>query len=515
DDIAIIGVAGRYPQAPDLHRLWLNLRAGRDCVTEVPASRWDHARFFDPSRRAPGKTYARRGGFLDGVDRFDPLFFNISPREAEVMEPQERLFLECAYEAVEDAGYTPRELGRAGVGVFAGVMYEEYQLFAAQMLERGRPVVVSASPAAIPNRVSFFCNFTGPSVAVDTMCSSSLTAIHLACRSLLAGECGAAVAGGVNVSIHPAKYLMLGQGGFASSTGRCMSFGEGGDGYVPGEGVGAVVLKRLRRAEADGDHVYAVIKATGVNHGGRTNGFTVPSVAAQAEVIAGALRRGGVGAETVSYVEAHGTGTALGDPVEIAGLAKAFGGGGRGRRCAVGSIKSNIGHCESAAGVAGVTKVLLQMRHGELAPSLHSGELNRRIDFAATPFYVQRELAEWRRSRDESGGREWPRRAGVSSFGAGGSNAHVILEEYAGGAEQGGGGGGGPVLVLASGRKEEQLREWVRRLRERVERGEYGEGDLERIGYTSQVGREALEARLGVVAGSLEELRRKLSAFLN
>jgi polyketide synthase PksN len=228
--------------------------------------------------------YSKWGGFIDGVDKFDPLFFNISPREAETMEPQERLFLECVHSVIEDAGYTRdslreykgHELG-GNVGVFVGVTYEEYQLLGAQSTALGKPYALAGSPASIANRVSYFYNFHGPSMAVDTMCSSSLTAVHLACQSLIQGGCKLAIAGGVNVSIHPNKYLMLSQGKFLSSKGRCESFGMGGDGYVPGEGVGAVLLKPLSKAIEDKDQIYGVIKASVINHGGKTNGYTVPN----------------------------------------------------------------------------------------------------------------------------------------------------------------------------------------------------------------------------------------------
>src|SRR5437762_9332544 len=242
------------------------------------------------------------------------------------MDPQERLFLECAFATLEDAGSTREELSvyHGNVGVFVGVMYEEYQLFGAQAQIQGRPVAVAGSPSWVANRVSYFCNFHGPSMAVDTMCSSSLTAIHLACQSIQHGDCQLAIAGGVNVSIHPNKYLFLGQGKFVSSLGHCESFGQGADGYVPSEGVGAVLLKPLAQAELDGDHIYAVIKATAVNHGGKTNGYTVPNPHAQTEVIGRALKQAGIDPRTISYIEAHGTGTVLGDPIEMAGLTRAF-----------------------------------------------------------------------------------------------------------------------------------------------------------------------------------------------
>ncbi|MEL7148480.1 MAG: beta-ketoacyl synthase N-terminal-like domain-containing protein, partial [Bacteroidota bacterium] len=322
-DIAIVGVSGSYPQARDLKTFWEVLKTGKNCVTEIPESRWDHSQFYDPDRNKWGKTNGKWGGFLDGIDEFDPRFFSISAREAEALDPQERLFLQCAYETLEDAGYTRNALGydqSSRVGVYVGVMNEEYQLFGAQETIQGRPTVLSGNAASIANRVSYFCNFNGPSIALNTMCSSSLTTIHLACQSLILGECDAAIAGGVNVTVHPNKYMALGYGNFLSSKGLCESFGSEGDGYVPGEGVGAVMLKPLAKAIADNDHVYGVIKGTAINHGGKTNGYTVPNPKAQGNVIASALKRAAFEPNTISYVEAHGTGTSLisiGSPNEV------------------------------------------------------------------------------------------------------------------------------------------------------------------------------------------------------
>ncbi|GGR19850.1 hypothetical protein GCM10010219_25800 [Streptomyces netropsis] len=525
-DIAIVGLAGRYPQARDVAEFWENLAAGRDSVTEIPESRWDHGQFFDPRKDAVGKAYSRWGGFLDGAYDFDPLFFNISPREAEIMDPQERLFLQCVHETLEDAGYTrggPKS--RTGnvldgrVGVFVGVMYEEYQLFGAQNQVLGGASAVAGSSASIANRVSHVCGFHGPSMSIDTMCSSSLTAVHLACQSIKCGESEVAIAGGVNLSLHPNKYLLLSQGKFASSDGRCRSFGAGGDGYVPGEGVGAVLLKPLARAIADGDRIYGVIKGTSVNHGGGAGGYTVPNPKAQSEVIGRALETAGVGAREVSYIEAHGTGTALGDPIEITGLSNAFREHtGDKQFCAIGSVKSNIGHAESASGIAGITKVLLQMRHGKLAPSLHAETLNPHIDFADTPFVVQRELADWDRPVLPGGGTgaTSPRVAGVSSFGAGGSNAHVVLAEYVPDGDE----DGSPVdpalgaVVPLSARTEDGLRAQAENLLEWLERPENAAVGLADVAYTLQVGREAMEERLGVLAASVADLVAGLRGFL-
>ena len=330
-----------------------------------------------------------------------------------MMDPQERLFLEVAWHALEDAGWTRRDLARArraefsaNVGVFAGVTSNPYALL-------GHPGGGHAAPTSLPwslaNRVSYLFNFNGPSLPVDTACSSSLTAIHLAVQAIRRGECQQAIAGGVNLYLHPSKFSHLSLMQMLSRDGRCRAFGAGADGFVPGEGCGVVLLKPLALALADGDRIHGVIRATAVNHGGRTNGYTVPSPAAQAELVGRALREGGVEPATVSCVEAHGTGTALGDPVEVEGLTRAFTGGRPATPwCALGSVKTNIGHLESAAGIAGLTKVLLQFRHRELAPSLHATPPNPRIDFAATPFRVPHQAEPW-----VSAG---PRRAPTQAF---------------------------------------------------------------------------------------------------
>ena len=528
-DIAIVGVSGRYPGAKNLREFWKNLKEGKDCIIEIPPKRWDHNLYFDEDKNKPGKTYSKWGGFLDDVACFDPFFFNISSREAAFIDPQERLFLECVYAAIEDAGYTRAALGKrksfgsdGGVGVYVGVMYEEYQLYGAQEQALGRPLVLSGSPASIANRVSYFCNFHGPSMAIDTMCSSSLTAIHLACKDLRSGECEAAIAGGVNVSIHPNKYLALGAGKFVSSKGRCESFGQGGDGYVPGEGVGAVLLKPLSKAVVDGDHIYGIIKGTALNHGGKTNGYTVPNPFAQAGVIGRAFQEAGINPRMISYIEAHGTGTSLGDPIEISGLSKTFQAYTSDKKfCAIGSAKSNIGHCESAAGIAGVTKVLLQLKYRQLAPSLHSETLNPNIDFAQTPFVVQQTLEDWKRPIMEVEGevKEFPRIAGVSSFGAGGSNAHLVIEEYiplqeALTVQTSENNPPNSVIIVLSAKDKERLNEQVQRLLAVIKEDELDNPVLPDLAYTLQVGREAMEERLALIVDSLTELEEKLRQFI-
>ncbi|KAF1007425.1 MAG: Polyketide synthase PksL [Luteibacter sp.] len=512
EPIAIIGMSGRYPGSRDIAGFWNNLRDGVDCVVEVPADRWDWRDYYSEDRTAAGRHYSRWGGFIEGIDEFDPQFFHIAPREARFLDPQERMFLQHAWMAVEDAGHTRASLRGDGedagqVGVYVGVMYSEYQLLGLRASPESLRMGFAGNVASIANRVSYVLDLHGPSMTVDTMCSSSLTAIHVACQDLRAGRTRMAIAGGVNLTVHPQKYLMLSAGQFISSEGHCQSFGEGGDGYIPGEGVGAVVLKRLSDAERDGDVIHGVIRGSALNHGGRTNGYTIPNPQAQAAAIGRALAEAGVDARRVSYVEAHGTGTKLGDPIEIAALSRAFGAHTSERGfCLLGSAKSNIGHCEAAAGIAGLTKVLLQMRHRQVVPSLHSSRLNPHIDFDAGPFTVNQTLRAWESPVVD--GRRGPRVAGLSSFGAGGSNAHMVVEDYEASAVQL---PEGPVVVVLSGRTEAALRGRAEDLLG------YLSGDagaLASVAYTLQVGREAMNERLAVVASNAEELVSALRGYL-
>lgn len=393
--------------------------------------------------------------------------------------------------------------------MFVGVMYGHYQLIGTEGYAAGNLVAPNSSFASIANRVSYLFNFQGPSMAVDTMCSSSLTAIHLACESIRSGESDAAIAGGVNVTIHRNKYVFLCSQRFASSEGKCRAFGEGGDGYVASEGVGAVLLKPLHKAIEDGDHIYGVIKGTAVNSGGKTSGYTVPNPNAQAAAIAEALRKSGVHPRTITSLEAHGTGTSLGDPIEIAGLSKAFGHYTEDRQfCSISSVKSNIGHLESAAGIASVAKVMLQMKHKMLAPSIHTDELNSGIRFEDTPFYVQRSLERW----EESPGLG-ARRAGISSFGAGGANVHLIAEEFVPGQapiEL-----GGKQLIVLSAKNADRLTEKVRDLHRFLSQPLDKEYTLSNIAFTLGTGREEMEERLAIVAESPDELKAALQSVLD
>lgn len=505
--IAIIGISGRYPQSQNLESYWENLKLGKDCIEEVPQDRWRWQDFFSEDRLEEGKHYSKWGGFIEGVDEFDPRFFNISPREAFYIDPQERLFLQHAWMAMEDAGLTrsamqlPRESLAAQVGVYAGVMYGEYNL--------------SGSLASIANRVSYFLNLHGPSMTLDTMCSSSLTAIHLACQDLKYEVTDLAIAGGVNVSISPSKYTILSAGQFISSKGVCQSFGEGGDGYIPGEGVGVVILKRFTEAEKDGNNIYGVIKASALNHGGKTNGYTVPNPQAQAAVISAALKQADIHPHHISYIEAHGTGTQLGDPIEIAALSKAFTSedkdqGSTSFECLIGSAKSNIGHCESAAGIAGLSKVLLQMKHKKIVPSLHSKVLNPHIDFDSTPFKVNQQLTDWETPKVD--GEYLPRIAGLSSFGAGGANAHLIIEEYVPDVVDSQ--NSSAVIIALSARTRSQLLDKARDLLSYLSSEKRNE-DLLSTAYTLQIGRESMLERLAIVVESYQDLKTRLTAYID
>jgi acyl transferase domain-containing protein len=430
--IAIIGLDARFPGADSLDEFWSLLCDGADAITEIPRDRWDHDRYFDPRRGVPGKVYAKWGGFLSDVDHFDAAAFGIAPSDAQFMDPQERLFLESAHACFEVAGYSRERMSAEHdneVGVFAGASFNNYQLIQHEADLAGHGVLNSQT-YAIANRVSFTFDLRGPSLTLDTACSSSLYAIHVACESLRRGECALALAGGVNLSLHPSKFQMMARYQFLSSDGRCRAFGAGGDGYVPAETVGSFLLKPLAAAERDGDRIYGVIRGSALSHGGRTTGFTVPSPAAQALAIERALRQAALDPSTISYVEAHGTGTQLGDPIEIAGITAAFG-SHRKQYCAIGSVKSNIGHGEAAAGVAQVAKVVLQMQHRTLVPSLlHAERTNPAIDFANSPVYVQQHLEDWSPGRLGLG--DVPLLAGVTSIGAGGTNVHLVMEEYRG-----------------------------------------------------------------------------------
>jgi amino acid adenylation domain-containing protein len=429
NDIAIIGLSGRFPDASTLEAFWRNLQDGKEAISffaddELISEGIDTATLNQPN-------YVKAGTVLSDIEQFDAAFFDFSPKEAEVTDPQHRLFLECAWEALENAGY---EAGtdEYSIGVYAGVGMNTY-LLSNLYPNRERlsesvgsfQVLIENDKDFLPTRVSYKLNLTGPSINVQTACSTSLVATHLACQSLLEGECDIALAGGVTVHVPQKVGYWYQAGMIMSPDGHCRAFDAQAQGTVGGNGVGIVVLKRLEDAIADGDCIHAIIKGSAINNDGSLKvGYTAPSIEGQKAVISEAQAVAGVDAESITYIETHGTGTALGDPIEITALTKAFQASTQKKGfCAIGSLKTNIGHTDTAAGVAGLIKTVLALKHQKLPPSLHFSKPNPKIDFAKSPFYVNTKLADWQPIDG------MPRRAGVSSFGIGGTNAHVILEE--------------------------------------------------------------------------------------
>ncbi len=485
--IAVIGMAGRFPGADDVAQFWENLDAGVASIRHFDADELREAGVA--AELLANRDYVRAAGMLDGVDRFDAAFFGMTPREAELTDPQQRLFLETAWAAVEHAGYAPGAV--PGVtGVFAGMSQNAYFL----QNVSGHPALLrAAGPLAVGiasdkdylcSRVAFQLNLTGPAVVVQTGCSSSLAAVHLAAQSILNGECDMALAGGVSIGTLAKKGYLYTPNGIASRDGHCRPFDAAAAGTVSGDGLGIVVLKRLARALEDGDTVHAVIRGSAINNDGSDKaGYTAPSVKGQAAVIAEALAVAGVEAASVSYVEAHGTATALGDPIEVAALNQVF--GHTGGTCALGSVKSNIGHLDAAAGVAGLIKTVQALRHRRLPGTLHFKQTNPLIDFASGPFRVSAQGAEWPAGAT-------PRRAGVSSFGIGGSNVHVVLEEAP---QLAAAPSAGPQLLLLSARTPQALEEAQRRLANWLRDGEGARAGLADLAYTSQLGRRAFPWR--------------------
>jgi acyl transferase domain-containing protein/SAM-dependent methyltransferase/acyl carrier protein len=508
EPIAIIGMACRFPgEADSPEAYWRLLRDGVDAISEIPADRWDVEALYDPDPEAPGKMYVRMGGFLRDVDGFEPQFFGISPREAESMDPQQRLLLEVGWEALEHAGVDPEGLRNTRTGVFVGLTASDY----ARVILNQEPSAVDAYFASgtslnvAAGRLSFALGLQGPSMAVDTACSSSLVALHLACQSLRNGESTMALSGGVNLILSPEATLSICKARMLSPEGRCKTFDASADGFARGEGCGVLVLKRLSDARADGNRILAVIRGSAVNHDGPSSGLTVPNGLAQQAVIRQALESGGVAASEVSYLEAHGTGTSLGDPIEVDAMWAVLGEGRQGAPLWMGSAKTNLGHLESAAGVAAVMKVVLALQHKQLPPHLHFKKPNPHIAWERMAVEVPTRLTRW----EPEQGR---RLAGVSSFGLSGTNAHVLLEgapeeEQEARAEE-----ERPkhVLVL-SARTEGALEELARRYVEVLGKGEEGLGD---ICFTAGAGRAHLEQRLAVVGASAQEVRRRLEAVV-
>ncbi len=504
--VAIVGLSGRFPGAEDVEELWRNLAAGVESISrfspaELAAAGLDAARLCDP-RLVPAR------GVLRGVELFDAAFFGLSPREAAIADPQQRVFLECAWTALEDAGCDPATCDGL-IGVFAGSALSSY----AWNNLRSNPELLGAFGALqlgilngkdhLPTRVSYALDLKGPSVAVQTACSTSLVAVHLACLALLNYECDLALAGGVSIAVPQRAGYLYEEGGILSPDGHCRAFDAAARGTVMGDGVGVVVLKRLADALADGDRVHAVIRGSAINNDGAAKvGYTAPSLDGQAAVIAAAQAVAGVAAETIGYVEAHGTGTPLGDPVEIAALTRAFRlSSERSAHCAVGSLKANVGHLNTAAGVAGLIKTVLALEHRAIPPTAHFERENPHIPFAGSPFYVASRLAEWPAAGT-------PRRAGVSSFGIGGTNSHVVVEEAPATAASD---AGRPwQLLVLSAKTATALRAAAGNLAAHL--GRNPDLNLADAAFTLQAGRGRMEHRLVVVARDAAFAARELLA---
>jgi myxalamid-type polyketide synthase MxaB len=503
EPIAVIGMGCRFPSAPDPAAFWDLLVHGVDAVTEVPRDRWDMDAYYDPDPDKPGKVYTKAGAFLKEIEGFDPGFFGISPREAASMDPQQRLLLEVSWEALENAGVAPERLQNSPVGVFVGIGATDHNERAAL---QGPAVIdayngTGASNSVASGRLSYLLGVRGPSLAVDTACSSSLASVHLAVESLRSRESDIALAGGVSLMMAPDSYVTLSKARMLSPDGRCKTFDASANGYVRGEGCGMLALKRLSNALADNDNILAVIRGSALNHNGRSSGLTVPSGPAQQALIRQALRNAGIKPVDVGFIEAHGTGTAVGDPIEVGAFAGVF--ADRSNPLLIGSVKSNVGHLEFAAGICGLIKAILCVRHEQIPGSLHFKEPNPHLDWKNLLVRVVTELTPWPNGR---------RIAGVSSYGFGGTNAFTLVEEppaLAGEPAAGATNADRPLHVLALSAKSDQaLHELAGRYAQALD--EPGLGTLADVCFTANAGRSHFEHRLVAPASSKDELRQRL-----
>jgi acyl transferase domain-containing protein len=424
EPIAIVGVGCRFPKAKNPEAFWQLLRNGVDAIAPVPKERWDIDAFYDPNPEAPGKMNTRWGGFLEQVDGFDAEFFGMSADEVEHTDPQQRLFLEVAWEALENAGIVPTSLAGSQTGVFVGMCTVDYHRLLYKNYSQIKEYSgIGTTFCIAANRLSYLLDLRGPGMAVDTACSSSLVTVHLACQSLRSGESDLCLAGGVNLILSPDSTISSSQTRMLSPTGRCKTFDANADGYVRGEGCGIIVLKRLSDATRDGDKILALIRGSAVNQDGLSNSLSAPNGLAQQAVIRQALKNANVQPAEISYVDAHAVGTSIGDAIELKALKAVLTEGREANQpCSIGSIKPSIGHLEAAAGMSALIKIVLSLQHEEIPPHLHFNELNPFVSLKNTPLSIPTELQKWPRG-------EKRRLAGVSAFGFGGTNAHVILEE--------------------------------------------------------------------------------------
>ncbi|MDQ0988599.1 non-ribosomal peptide synthetase [Streptomyces sp. V2I9] len=496
EPVAIVGMSGRFPGARDTGEFWDLLATGRDAVGKV--DRWDLASLG---------SVCLDGGLLDGVDEFDPLFFGISGAEAVYMEPQQRLFLQEAWRALEDAGHAGESLDRDRCGIYVGCAAGDYLDLTGPSDYPGQALWGNMN-SLVPSRIAYYLDLHGPAIAVDTACSSSLVSLYLACQALWAGEVTTAIAGGVYVQNSPRLYLAASRAGMLSPTGRCRAFDQAADGFVPAEGVGALILKRLSDAEADGDHIHGVIRGIGINHNGTTNGIAAPNGTSQERLIRQIYQDFEIDPAGIGLVEAHGTGTKLGDPVEFRALDRAFRGFTDAERfCSLGSSKASIGHAQAAAGVIGVIKTLLAMRH-EVIPGLpHHTTTNASVTLAGSPFFVHTEPRRW---AVPEGGR---RRAAVTSLGASGTNAHAVIEQPSKPPTPPPTGQDGDRLIVLSAATEHALREQIVRLARHCR--EHPDLDAGDVSHTLLLGRKHLRHRWAGVVRDLAELENRCTAWLS
>jgi acyl transferase domain-containing protein len=509
EPIAIVGIGCRFPGAPDVETFWRVLRDGIETVGDYPGRRFDSLdRVFSPESVKRGTIATRRGGFLPDLDRFDAEFFGISPREAVLLDPQQRLLLEVAWEAVEDAGIPAGKLAGSRTGVFVGLWNSDYERC---IYERSHDLEFYSStgggryPAS--GRLAYFLDLRGPNFTVDTACSSSLVAVHLACASLRNGESDLALAGGVNVILSPEITLSYSSAKMLSPEGRCKFGDAAADGYVRSEGAGMVFLKPLSRAVADGDPIYAVIRGSAVNNDGRSSGSLIaPSREGQADMLRTAWRDAGVAPREIEYIEAHGTGTLAGDPVEIGAISDVIADAARTRPCLVGSVKTNLGHTESAAGAAGLIKVALSLQHGQIPASLHFREPNARIDWSKNIVAVPAKTTAW------PSGLASPI-AGISGFGITGTNAHVVLQAAPAAAAKCAARDGSHVFLL-SAQTEAALEARAASWRDRLLADPSWPASLADLGYTAGARRAHHDFRLSLVAGTRQELLERINGWI-
>ena len=511
DDLAIVGISCRLPgEINNMHELWDFLKDGKSAIGLLPKDRWSWPRDIDPKTQFPG---IDKGGFINDIASFDASFFRLSPKEMEVISPEQRILLELAWEALDDFGYCAEAVSGSKTGVFIGASGSDYRL----LLEQNRVNIeahmsTGTSMAVLANRISYFFNFNGPSVQIDTACSSSLVALHQAVQALRLGECDQVLVGGINVICHPGNTISYYKAGMLSKDGLCKTFDKNADGYVRSEGAVMMVLKPLQQAIADQDLIHAVIKGTAINHGGQASGLTVPNPDGQTKLLLEAWKSAGITPDSISYIEAHGTGTKLGDPIEIRALKEAFLASSNKplhsfpkNSCAISSLKSNLGHLEAAAGIAGLLKVVLCLKHQTLVPSINFEEINPQINLKESPFYIAQTNQNWSISTPNK-----VRIACVSSFGSGGTNAHAVLEEYrnvipiktvA----------SGPLLFVLSAKNKDRLKAYALKLLNYLDSQDISKSipSLESFVYTLQL-RQAMDERVAFFVDNFSDLKEKL-----